>query len=56
MRIDEARYPAEADLYILTPHMCDVVIAAKDHEVTLPYKTRATSAHRRSSGSHKNLA
>jgi hypothetical protein len=25
---DEARYLAEADLYILSPHMCDVVIAA----------------------------
>lgn len=25
---DEARYLAEADLYILTPQMCDVVIAA----------------------------
>ncbi len=25
---DEARYLAEADLYILTPNMCDVVIAA----------------------------
>jgi hypothetical protein len=25
---DEARYLAESDLYVLTPHMCDVVIAA----------------------------
>jgi hypothetical protein len=25
---DEARYLAEADLYVLSPHMCDVVIAA----------------------------
>jgi hypothetical protein len=25
---DEARYLAEADLYILTPQMCDVVVAA----------------------------
>ena len=26
--VDEARYLAEADLYVLTPQMCDVVIAA----------------------------
>ena len=43
MLADEARYLADADLYVLTPQMLDVVIAAPDLPVGPPPRPGRTS-------------